>query len=43
MMSKDYVMYRIDKDVYKQLQELKSVHDLSTINAVIKKLLKKEL
>ncbi len=39
-MSKDFVMYRIEKKIYKQLQQLKLDLDLATINAVIEKLLK---
>ncbi len=38
---KDFVMYRIAKDVYKQLQLLKIENDLATINDVLRMLLKK--
>ena len=40
--SNDFVMYRIDKKVYKQLQQLKLDMDAPTINAVIAELVKKE-
>ncbi len=39
-MGKDFVMYRIDKDLYKQLQMLKIEKDLPTINDVLRMLLK---
>jgi len=39
-MSKEFVMYRIDKDTYKKLQQLKLDLDLATINEVLKELLK---
>jgi len=38
-MSKDFVMYRIDKELYKKLQYLKVELELPTINAVIEKLI----
>ena len=39
-MGKDFVMYRIEKKIYKQLQQLKLDLDLATINEVLKELLK---
>ncbi len=39
MSEKDFVMYRIDREIYKQLQEIKQKNDLSTINAVLKRLI----
>ena len=39
---KDFVMYRINKDNYKKLQQLKLDLDLSTINDVIEYLLNKK-
>jgi predicted DNA binding CopG/RHH family protein len=38
-MSKDFVMYRIDKDIYKKLQLLKVENDKETINEVLRELL----
>ena len=40
MSDKDFVMYRIDKDIYKKLQIIKIEKDLPTINAVLRELLK---
>ena len=40
MGDKDFVMYRIDKDIYKKLQIMKIEKDLPTINAVLRELLK---
>jgi predicted CopG family antitoxin len=35
-------MYRIDKKLYKKLQQIKLDEDLPTINAVIEKLVEKK-
>lgn len=41
MSEKDFMMYRINRDIYKQLQQLKLDWDVKTINDVLAKLLEK--